>query len=215
MLASTAGYTPSFGTRVTTEPTLINGGPTAALADGDTKVILQRLVLNGGPSTTSSYGLRAINGASIVLEGVIARGGVAGVGATGVSPGGQPPRATPGGNGQSGICDNLARAVGGARGSEDAGAGGIGGAGNFTSTRIGGDGEPGTASYVATGSSSITQAGQNGGTGAGGSVGASATSPAFTVELAGGQWLGAKPVLPALQAAGVSAAEAVRAAPVA
>ena len=81
------GFTPNFAARSTTEPTTINGGPQAALADGDAGVVLQLLTLPGrrrGPGG-SSYGLRIINNAKVAVQRVTAIGGTAGAGAVGTT----------------------------------------------------------------------------------------------------------------------------------
>lgn len=57
------GYAAGFAVRSASEQTVVNGSPAAAVADGDTRVVLQLLTLNGAPdSALSAYGVRAVNG---------------------------------------------------------------------------------------------------------------------------------------------------------
>ncbi|MDA0173032.1 hypothetical protein OJ998_28275 [Solirubrobacter taibaiensis] len=184
------GYTPTFGQRVTTEPTLITGASNAAVADNDTKVVLQLLSLTGANSLSSSYGLRAINGSTVVLEGVTAQGGSAGAGSPALAVITRPARTATGGTGGTlGGCTS-GRTGGGAPGSGNAGVGGLGGAGS--PAVLGGlSGGAGTSGFFAPGALS-------GGTPTNGRDGSSPAAPVTTgalatstPDIAGATWGGA------------------------
>lgn len=134
------GYLPFSGARSNDETTVVNGSPQAALADGDTGVVLQLLTLNGATPAgagQSSYGLRAINGSSAVLQKVTATAGNGTAGANGTN-GGNGRAGANGGAGTAGGCipDFGTPAAGGPGGSTsvlftsgfDGGNGGAGGA---------------------------------------------------------------------------------------
>src|SRR4051812_25134262 len=180
------GYTPSFGARVTSEPTTISGGQWGAIADGDTGVVLQLLTLRGGDQAAagaSSYGLRAINGATVALERVTAEGGRAGAGGVGLS-GTTPGQAASGLNGSAGSCGAGTFGSGGLGGSQSAGRGGRGAT---APEQIGAPGLPATGPGGGAGGAGAAL----GGLANAGSAGAPAAGPAaagqgaaFTSDLA-------------------------------
>ena len=66
------GYAHGFGARLDVSKTHVVGGESGALADGATGVVLQLLTIKGGDfsgGSTSSYGLRSINGGYVLVEG--------------------------------------------------------------------------------------------------------------------------------------------------
>ena len=186
------GYTPTFGQRVTTEPTRITGPSTAVLADNDTKVVLQLLTLIGANSLSSSYGLRAINGSTVVLEGVTAQGGTAGAGAGGTNVAGVPPRTGTGGSGTPGQCLSGSTGAGGPGGppaSGNAGVGGTGAAG--VAGAFGQPGGQGTAPFAAAGAPGAGNA-QTGGMGTSPGPAGPGALAAFTPDLSTTLWTGAE-----------------------
>ena len=77
------GYAHGFATRLNSGSTTVAGGETAALADGEKRIRLQLLTLRGGDMPAGgagSYALRAVNDASVMVEGATLRGGRAGCG---------------------------------------------------------------------------------------------------------------------------------------
>ncbi|MDA0165928.1 hypothetical protein OM076_37025, partial [Solirubrobacter ginsenosidimutans] len=194
------GYTPNFAARSTTEPTTINGGPQAAMADGDAGVVLQLLTFQGaaaGPGG-SSYGLRIVNNAKVAVQRVTAIGGTAGAGGVGTTG----TIGATGGNGtvgnSSGCGTSQAAATGGGSGGGSNGGGGgaggtsAGGGSNGVTGSGAGGGFRGAGGGGANGGGN--QTGGNGGTGqpgGPGSAGPNAPTATFTPELAGaGGWAG-------------------------
>ena len=195
-------YAPFSGARSNAETTTVNGSPQAALADGDTAVTLQSLTLSGsalGGAGQSAYGVRAINGSSVVLEGVRAE---AGNGTTGVQPGAVAPPApgNDGFTGTPGTCGSSGRKAGGSGGAL-AIAGGPGGASGYSFIQTGLDGTGGTPSGTSPGgvggsggtaNGAVGGPGSKGGNGVIGTVpGAAGSSPDFTTANAGATWSGA------------------------
>ena len=163
--------------------TQIRGSPQGVLADGVTNVTLQLLAVVGvaGPAPGSSvYGVRAINGADIILASVAVTvpSGVPGSSGAAGAPGAD---AAGGFNGSGGSCD------------AGRGFGGAGGAG--TPGRYGGQGgnggpEDGTSSgqsgYVGTGGTQGGAGGARGGPGAPGQNGNNGLSGAIGTLGVGG-----------------------------
>ena len=123
--------------------TTITGSPQAAFADGTVGVTLQGLTLTGTPDAgnLSAYGLRAVNGASLILNAVTVNAGNAMPGAAGAAV----PQAPNGGNGTAGSpgsCDGN-NGLGGPGGSSVTGrTGGGGGAGGAEGSNPGANGLP-------------------------------------------------------------------------
>ena len=150
------GYAADWSSRGAT-PTVVNGGPEAALADGDTGVTIQLVILNGialPVPGACAYGLRAIDGSSVALEQDIVSGTDARAGANG-APGSAGAAGGGGGDGVNGDCDGRA------------GGPGSGGAGGRGPAAWGGDGGGGGCP---TGCG--VDGGENGGNGAAGEGGA-------------------------------------------
>ena len=197
------GYVPFSGARSTSETTTVNGAPQAALADGDTAVTLQLLTLNGaatGGAGQSAYGVRAINGSSLVLEGVRAAAGNGTAGAPGAAVS-VPAPGSPGTQGAAGGCGNMGvRAVGGPPGAL-AVPGGQGGQSGYSFGQAALNGGTGTSSGASPGGSpgsggtangAVGGPGSPGGPGTPGTVpGNSGTNPSFTSANAGATWSGA------------------------
>ena len=127
------GYTGPDWQRSATARSVVTGAPQAALADGDTGVVLQLLGLRGqapsGSPGTSVYGLRAVSGAEVVLQAVDVAAAAAPPGAGGAA-GAAGTSGGAGGHGMGGSCDEEFLSVGGGPGSSPTGAvGGHGGKG--------------------------------------------------------------------------------------
>ena len=186
------GYASGFATRARDRATIVSGGgTTAALADGDTGVELQLLTLAplaGRTGDTSSYGLRAINGAKVLLEEVEARGSDGAAGAFGQQP--AQPTITParGGDGEPGAC-GTGLALGGAQAVPAAGTGGNGGT---SVDQPGKNGSPATGPGAGSGGIGAPVGGSTAGSARGvlGADGTDGANAAFTLERARGLWLG-------------------------
>ena len=184
----------------TTGATVLIGRPEAVLADGVTSAGLERATLNGKPAEgeLSAYGLRAINGASVVLAGVRA---VADDGMPGSSgqPGGDGVPGTAGGAGAGADGGAGGGSVFGCAGGTGAFAvsGTTGGSGGQDGFSPAGGGTPGQGgSGGAAGSCSITSS-SNGGNapddataGGDGPGGAAGTGGAADPAILAGEWLG-------------------------
>src|SRR3954451_22150919 len=194
------GYEPITGVRSPDQVTSIKGGP-AALAQGDTGVILQLLTLNGqADGAGNSYGLRAVsNGAEqsqVLLEKVTAKaaaggpasgGSAGGSGFTGFGFGG-------GGGGNGGCGSGILGAFGGSGGGGILG--GLGGGGLFgnggTSGSTGATGANGASGTTATPDGAtwtrqFANGGNQGGAGGGGGGGRGGTGAALLADLCGGR----------------------------
>jgi hypothetical protein len=161
------GYEREFLHRSPAEVTKIAGpGGPAALAAGDTGVVLQQLTLQGRPDVSgNSYGLRAIpDGAvasQVVLEEVTSTADAAGAAINGFS----------GGTGLTGF--GLAGGAGGAGGCNTVGSPGFLGSGSGVGSP-GANGANGTV-IAQSGPSWLRQSASNGGTGAPGAGGRGGT----------------------------------------
>jgi hypothetical protein len=126
-------YSSTWTTRSASTPSTIIGGPEAVFANGATNVHLQLLRIQGvaDASDRSVYGIRAISGSSLFLEGVVvtAANAAAGQSAPNMGPGAN---GAPGSNGQAGSCNSNTGGLGGAGAPGGGGfAGGAGGNGGY------------------------------------------------------------------------------------
>jgi hypothetical protein len=177
------GYEREFLHRSPAEVTKIAGpGGPAALAAGDTGVVLQQLTLQGRPDVSgNSYGLRAIpDGAvasQVVLEEVTSTADAAGAAINGFS----------GGTGLTGF--GLAGGAGGAGGCNTVGSPGFLGSGSGVGSP-GANGANGTV-IAQSGPSWLRQSASNGGTGAPGAGGRGGTGGTgdnnFGIAVCGGR----------------------------
>ena len=195
------GYTPSFETRTTSQPTTVSGNP-AAVADNVTGVVLQLLTLQGTNSLVSggsSYGLRAVNNAKVALDHVTAQGGTA----SNAPAGGPGTFNGSGANGTFGANASCSTTAFGPLGGGGPGfSGGTGGNGSSLGGNSGGDGTWGSglgggAKGTGGGGQSVGAgdargtAGTNGQPGGNGTAGASAAAAPFTAESAtAAGWIG-------------------------
>jgi hypothetical protein len=189
------GYDPTSWSRQADAPTTIVGAPEGVFADGARDVLLQLLSVRGVNNGASAYGIRAINGASLRLQGVDVSAGAGAPGAAGANgPAGR--AGSPGLKGAPGACDNNVKALGGAGGQSPVGRdGGKGGDGKYASS--GGNGEMGVvgtpggkggwASTSEGGQGFEGHRGQSGSNGAPGSAGSGGTN---AVTLASTSWQG-------------------------
>jgi hypothetical protein len=158
------GYDPASWARPATGATTISGSP-AALAQGATGVVLQLLTLEGGTSG-SSYGLLAIQGSDVTLDGVTVQSGAGDAGTAG-SVGGI------GNNGGDGGSPSGAAKGTAGTGIFSGGVGGAGGSGLVSGT-AGGSGQP---SGVGGGTGGAGGAGRYGVDGTDGGPGAGTIGP--------------------------------------
>ena len=118
------GYDPGTWSRRSSSLTVIRSIREAVYADGAKGVVLQLLHAHGDASAIgeSAYGIRAVNGSKLVLQGVTVSAGSGAVGDEGAN--GYPPAANggAGGSGDPGSCDDAGIfPIGGAGGSSPAG----------------------------------------------------------------------------------------------
>ena len=180
-IAILGGYNATDWTRSPTAVTRINGSPQAVLADGDTDVTLDGLVLRGSPMAStpggSAYGIRAINGSDLALVAVDAAAAQALPGPSGTQGSGGSP-GTAGLGGLAGSCDAETPGGGGSGGASPIGRfGGNGGTGGNPLAPPS-NGLAGSAGSGGAAGGSGGLAGTSGGTGAngvGGAVGAPGT----------------------------------------
>jgi hypothetical protein len=178
------GYDPDSWKRQDDAQTSIVGAPEGVLADGARDVLLQLLAIRGVNNGASAYGIRAINGANLRLQGADVSAGPGAAGAAGAS-GATGRSGSPGQKGANGACDSNVKATGGAGGASPVGRdGGKGGDGKYASA--GGDGEKGIvgtpggkggwASRTEGGQGYAGDDGQHGSNGAPGSAGQGGTN---------------------------------------
>ena len=146
------GFDPATWTQSGSEVTTITGAPQAVLADGATGVLLETLTLQAsapGQYGQSAYGVRAVNGASLTLDGVTVSAGNGQQGTPGTSgfSGANGSNGSPGGNGQSSGGCTSSYGSGGAGGSNTSAPGGRGGDGGCS----GGNGSNGATGTTAPG----------------------------------------------------------------
>ena len=152
------GYDPATWARSLGSISAISGAPQAALADGDTGVVLQLLTLHGtalAPTDTpydpSVYGLRAVQGSAPTLQRVAVHAAAGAKGANGTA-GATPAAAENGTNGSPGSSGFSAGGAGGPGGTSASGAmGGAGGRGGY-GTDSPPSGSPGSGSPGSPGS---------------------------------------------------------------
>jgi hypothetical protein len=166
------GYDPASWARRDRFPdelTVLSGSPDAVRAVGAKDVVLQHLEIrgsNGGASERSAYGIRALNGSSLMLQRVAVNPGDGAAGSAG-RRGETGPSGAQGGNGGAGSCDGTTPGEGGAGGSSPAGrTGGRGGSG----------GTPGASARRGRNGITATPGGAGGATGNPGRPGAKGTS---------------------------------------
>ena len=185
----------SWELRAGSTATVVTGAPQGALADGATGVVLQLLSLRGERDEASGadpsvYGLRAVNGAQVLLENVHASAAEAGAGAEGTTgaDGVSAPVATTAGVGAAGgiasTVSGCGSAAQGGRGLTGPGyPGGMGGSGGVCTAGAPGGSGGGDSSHMAPGGAGGLPAAVNtlhadghGGTGFPGATGALGTS---------------------------------------
>jgi len=182
--------------------TAIDGSPQAVLADGATGVVLQLVFLDGSPLKSfgaSGYGIRALNGSKLLLEGVTVATADAYKGADGAS-GVAGANGEAGGSGDPGNCDDGdIRPLGGHGGFSPVAdrRGGKGGEGGHTNPVGGhGTGDNGSAGGIGTPGGEGAQYGDpgypggNGRAGSNGAAGAAGAGGSASTVFAGAVWVG-------------------------